>query len=267
MGGNPEAIPAILGHTGRMDTLHLVDGPSAAEALRTALKGSADDGGDSVEWFPDSLSAGPLERGDPTVRLAWWQWWADMVVAEGYSDPVRPGEQQAAFWEKVDAADHVAVWYGRDNPGELSFFHAVCDKLADRPFDVVELPGMTGARTPGELAPYLATAHPITADERAAARRTWQQLERENETFRIISGGELVSAPADHYDCALLDAAGSDWTRIVRVIAPVMAEMNVGDAPLYWRVKVLVESGALIADGDPWLTRHTKVKRAQPQRA
>ncbi|WP_334026508.1 DUF3658 domain-containing protein [Nocardia terpenica] len=216
--------------------------------------------------FPIPLSTGPLEPDNPAVRLQWWQWWADMVVAEGYPDPVRPGVELAAFWDKVDAADHLVVWYGRGNAGELSFFHALCDKLPDRPFDVVELPGATGARTPRELAPHLATARPITADERAAARRTWQRLERENQTFRIISGGELVSAPADHYDDALLDTTGSDWTPILRVVAPVMAEMKVADSPLFWRVKSLVESGVLVADGDPWLVRQAKVKRAQPQR-
>ncbi|MBF6128767.1 hypothetical protein IU504_24845 [Nocardia brasiliensis] len=61
---------------------------------------------------------------------------------------------------------------------------------------------------------------------------------------------------------ALLEAAGADWTPISRIIAPVMAVMSVADAPLIWRVQILVESGAMVADGSPWLVRRTKVKRA-----
>ncbi|WP_348525393.1 hypothetical protein [Nocardia brasiliensis] len=41
-----------------------------------------------------------------------------------------------------------------------------------------------------------------------------------------------------------------------------MAVMSVADAPLIWRVQTLVESGAMVADGNPWLVRRTKVKRA-----
>ncbi|WP_348537846.1 hypothetical protein [Nocardia brasiliensis] len=41
-----------------------------------------------------------------------------------------------------------------------------------------------------------------------------------------------------------------------------MAVMSVADAPLIWRVQTLVESGAMVADGSPWLVRRTKVKRA-----
>nr|WP_280408033.1 DUF3658 domain-containing protein [Nocardia brasiliensis] len=58
------------------------------------------------------------------------------------------------------------------------------------------------------------------------------------------------------------EAAGADWTPISRIIAPVMAVMSVADAPLIWRVQTLVESGAMVADGSPWLVRRTKVKRA-----
>ncbi|GAB0107307.1 hypothetical protein JMUB6875_63010 [Nocardia sp. JMUB6875] len=245
--------------------MHLVGGPSAAEALRAALNGNAEHAKDFVEWFPDDLSAGPLDTDAPAVGVQRRQWWQDMVGTRTGSDRLHLAEKQAAFWERADAADHLVVWYGCDNAGELSLFHALCDKLPGKPFDVVGLPGAIGARTPDELAHHLAAARPVTADERAAARRIWQRLKRENQTFRVISSGELVSASADHYDSALLAAANSDWTPIVGVVASVMAEMNVADSPLFWRVRLLVESGALVADGDPWLVRQVKVKRAQPQ--
>lgn len=259
---------AIFGHTGRMGTLHLVDGPSAAAALRVALSRSADRADDSVAWFPDELSAGPLEPDDPAVRVEWWQWWAEMVAAQTGSPATRPASlpgELTAFWERIGNADHLVVWYGRNNAGESSFFHALCDKLPDRALDVVALPGAVAACTPDELSQHIATARPIAAAERSSVRETWRRLRRENQAFRTVRGGELVSAPADHYDNALLNAASSEWTPIARTIAPVMAGMDVGDSPLIWRVKTLVDSGALVADGDPWLARQTNVKRPEPQ--
>ncbi|MBF6544246.1 DUF3658 domain-containing protein [Nocardia brasiliensis] len=62
----------------------------------------------------------------------------------------------------------------------------------------------------------------------STVRSTWERLVQENETFRIVRDGDLVSAPSDHYDRALLEAAGADWTPIFRIIAPVM---SVADAP------------------------------------
>ncbi|WP_051178905.1 DUF3658 domain-containing protein [Nocardia concava] len=246
-----------------MTTLHLVGGPSAAESLRVALDGSAEHADEAVAWFPDDLSCGPLIPDDPAAREHWAEWWDEMVTAQTGAPPDPPmslAEELAQFWDTVAAAERLVVWYGRDNAGELSFFHALCDRLPDRPLEAVELLGAAGAYAPEELARYLPRPEPVTADERAAARHTWQRITRENQTFRIVAG-ELTSAPADHYDKALLDAAAPDWTVIARVVAPVMAARNVGDAPLFWRVKALVDSGALLADGNPWLVRQTKIKR------
>ncbi|QLY28912.1 DUF3658 domain-containing protein [Nocardia huaxiensis] len=249
-----------------MGSLHLVGGPTAAKSLYRALDGSPGRAADSVVWFPDALGIGPLAPNGPTVRAEWWQWWDEMTTAYFDADPEPPetySRQLAAFWDRVDSADRLVAWYGRDNADESAFFHALCDRLGDRPLDVVALPGAIGAREPGELARQLDAARPVTATERSAVHRTWKRLEQENLTFRIVRDGALVSAPADHYDRALLEAAGADWTVIVRIVAPVMAAMSVADVPLIWRVQTLVESGAMVADGNPWLARQTKVKLAQ----
>ncbi|MFE3187594.1 DUF3658 domain-containing protein [Nocardia sp. NPDC059240] len=248
-----------------METLHLTDFPAAAETLRTVLDRSPDHAADAAEWFPEDFSEGPLEPDSVAVRHEWWAWWRDMVAAQTGENPeglARFGEL-TSFWEKVDAADHVVVWYSRDRAGEWAFFHAVRHRLADRPFDVVELPLPVVTYTADKLAGHLDSKRPITQRERDATCRTWERLRHENQTFRVIRDGELVSAPADHYDAALVGAATEGWSPIVQIVAPVMADMKVGDSPLFWRVKSLVEAGALIADGDPWLPRQTRIKRAQ----
>lgn len=206
-----------------MGSLHLMGGPTAAESLRTALNGCPGRAADSVTWFPDELSIGPLAPNDSAVRDEWWRWWGEMTTAYFGADP-EPSEtylqQLAAFWDRVDKADHLVAWYGCDNAGESAFVHALSHRLGDRPLDTIALPGSIGAHAPEQLARQWEAARPATATERSAMHRTWERLEQENETFRIVRAGALVSAPADHYDHALLEAAGTSWTSISRVIAP-----------------------------------------------
>ncbi len=93
-----------------MYMLHVVSGLSAASGLRVALDASAEHCRDRLVWFPDSLSVGPLEASDPASRLQWWQWWADMVIAQTGQPASRPGEGLAAFWGEVIGADHLVLW-------------------------------------------------------------------------------------------------------------------------------------------------------------
>lgn len=244
-----------------MGTLHLVAGPTARDTLLTALSESGRCAQDSVIAYPDVLSSGPLDPDTPDTRIHWWQSWpADMAAAQGTA-VTTPLSELPEFWKKVEAADQIAVWYGRGNASESSFFHAMCAKLPDKPFNLITLDGAMGAHSFEDLLQHFGSSRPISVDERTRACTTWHRLQRENLTFRITRDGELSSAPADHYDRALLDSAGCTWTPIVRIVAPVMVAMNVGDSVLFWRIKTLVEAGAMISDGDPWLVRETKVKR------
>lgn len=245
-----------------MYTLHLVSGPSVASELRAALDSSAEHCQDRLVWFPDSLSVGPLEAGDPASRLQWWQWWADMVFAQTGQAASRPGEGLAKFWDEVGGAARLVLWYGQGTAHDSAFFHAMCDKLSHNTFSVVTLHSPSGAHTTHQLVRRLNHARTITANERAAAGAVWKRLEQENQAFRVLRDGKLVSAPEDYYDSALLHAASSQWTLIRRIAAQVMSRMDIGDSPLFWRIKLLTEFGVLAADGDPWLVEHSKVKHA-----
>ncbi|QIS17621.1 DUF3658 domain-containing protein [Nocardia terpenica] len=255
-----------MGTLAVMGALHLTAGPGALPALRTALD-SVGRSDDAVLWFPDTLSCGPLLPPGTATRVQWWdQWPDDDEPNDDRLEEVSVPGGSPAFWKRVEAADPLVLWYDSNDTAESLFFHVLCDKAPDNvPIDVAALHGPVGSRSADELAGHLDTLHRMTAAERAAVRRTWQRLEQENATFRILRDGHLMSAPADHYDTALLDAASSEWTLIIRIVAPVMAATDVGHGILLWRVKSLVDSGALLADGDPWLWQDTNVKRVQPQ--
>ncbi|SIL80845.1 Protein of uncharacterised function [Mycobacteroides abscessus subsp. abscessus] len=158
-------------------------------------------------------------------------------------------------------ADHIVLWHGQDNAHDSAFYHAMCAKVPEVPLNVVTLRQATASYAPTELAQHMKDSRAVTSDMRTAARRVWKQMEQDNQTFRVLSDGKLISAASDYYDTALLGAIGQDWTPIVQAVAPVMANMDIGDSPLFWRIKLLIESGKLMADGNPWLVHRSKVKR------
>lgn len=96
----------------------------------------------------------------------------------------------------------------------------------------------------------------MSAELQDKYRHDWQRLRTENAPFRIVTDAGLVSAPADCFDSLLLAQASSEWDSIRSVVATTMGlnsqpYMQVYDLMLLTRVVALVESGKLVADGDP----------------
>ncbi|MFJ9615355.1 DUF3658 domain-containing protein [Streptomyces noursei] len=241
-----------------MSTLHIVPSEPAAGSLRVALR-SGEDPYARVLAFPDNFSFGPIAPGDPMVRM---QWWGAFPPAAGAS----LGPELPEFWRTLETTgdDRVVVWFSRRTADELAFFLAVTERLGARPFEVIEVghPPVraVAALSPDQMANLLGSGHPITDDQRASSQQHWRQLMGENATFRVVVGTGLASAPADHFDAQLLAAAASRWQPVHRIVGQVMGDNNIADMPLFWRVATLVATGELIADGDPWAVRTTKVR-------
>ncbi|MCK7625189.1 DUF1835 domain-containing protein [Streptomyces sp. RS10V-4] len=243
-----------------MSVLHVVPGVSAAGSLRVALR-LGEDAGARVLAFPDDLSWGPIASADPAGRR---QWWETLLAMTGWPD-VGDDDGGAEFWHALDAADdRIVVWFGSHSASESAFFLAVAERLGERPFDIVEVayppvPAVS-ALDPNELKSRLETAQPCNEERRASSRQRWQRLREEDAVFRVVTAAGLASAPAQHFDAQLLQAASPGWQPIHRVVGDVMSENNVADLPLFWRVATLVETGKLSADGDPWAVRASNVR-------
>ncbi len=257
-----------------MGTLHIAPGDSAAGSLRQALRDAGS--GDEVLAFLDDLSCGPVDSDDPRLRASWWAPFHEGVAAEA---GVR------AFWADVASADgRLVVWFGRHYARELAFFHAWTDRLGERSYDIIDVTGMTypysrpdgspalsrpaqgvSIISPPGLRLLLGTERPIAPGERDEYRRHWRLLKEENAPFRIATETGLASAPVDHFDAMLLQRATNAWQKIARIVGQVMIHdvepyMQVGDIMLLARVVALVDTGRLIADGDPWQMRYCHVR-------
>jgi hypothetical protein len=263
-----------------MRVLHVTPGHSAAASLRHALRGAGS--ADELIPCPEDFSFGPISS--PAARAAWW---------EGlFDEPDAPGFLRL-FWQRLEAWEgRLVLWFGRGSAWDLSFLHVMADTLPHRPLFAVDVTGLQyssvrrdGTRTvcestptvsivvPGPLQDLLGTERELGQEERAVLRARWQVLAREDTPFRVVGASGLVSAPEDHFDQALLDAATPGWRRLARVVGDTLASdrarFQASDLMLHVRAVALMEQGHLLADGDPWDMRSCKVRLpdASPDRA
>ena len=247
-----------------MTTLHIMPSDSAGGSLRCALRDAGCD--DDILSWRDDLSCGPIVSGDAAERAEWWaRFYADRDI-----EPVLK-----SFWDRVAETDgRLVVWFGRHRASELAFFLAWAERLGDRQFEYIDVTGrrFPGQNNPAELGPPMQSVGIMNPDmlrsllggEQLAStefkeesRRVWRRLRAENAPFRIVTEAGLVSAPIDYFDPLILVRATSEWRSAARIIGETMGYnmepyIQVGDVMLHARVVALIESGELLADGDPW---------------
>lgn len=250
-----------------METLHLVQGDSAAGSLRQAFRAAGC--GDEIATLMDDLSCGPIDWTDAGARTAWWgRYW------EAMSDQ---GPRLAAFWSRLEGAERVVVWAGRGAAAEHCFLLAVAQVLRERGFGLVACEagtagvdpawaGCVAHQRPEVLRGLIGMERMVGPKEQAAMAARWEVLQRENAPFRVVREGEVVSVPEDYFDAALLAEVGREPMRAARVVGGAMgrepAWRQVGDMMLTARLAALVEAGRLVAEGDPWDLRACRVRVA-----
>ncbi len=260
-----------------MKTLHIAPGYSAGGSLEAALRDAGRD--DAVLKWPDDLSAGPIDPGDPDERDEWWD----------YGDWDLAGRLRA-FWQCVEITnERPVVWFGRHCASELAFFLNWAERMDDRSYDIVDVTGLEfpsvrpGGATPPKwraksvsilnavnLRSLLGSERTVTPEESRDARDRWRQLKSENAPFRVVTEDGLASAPIDYFDPLLLEQAATEWRKVAYVVGMTLGHNSepfyqTGDTMLLNRLVALVEAGKLIADGNPWEMQKCRVRLAVSQ--
>lgn len=258
----------------KADVCHVASHPSFAGNLVGCLHKAGKN--DDVLGFPDDLSAGPIASDDAQVRAEWW----DNIADWPYYDAI------SAFWRDLAAGPPLVVWFGRSYARDQCLYLALSDRLPDRIVGIgdvstisvqyewvdgttIDIPPPKNVHgVPGDVLSSLTslTVRPDPVEIAANAQR-WRELKAENAPFRVVSDGALVSKPATYFDNIILEAAASEWRRTIRVIADALGDVRdafhfVNDQVLLSRLVTLVESGALEADGDPWIMDESRIRRA-----
>jgi uncharacterized protein DUF3658 len=109
----------------------------------------------------------------------------------------------------------------------------------------------------------------LTPVLRARYRELWGRLRAENAPLRVLSEGELVSAPLSFFDPLLLSCATSEWQKAARVIGEALWEswessnmsvMQTGDLLLCARARALANAGRLESRGNLFDIQKSEVR-------
>jgi hypothetical protein len=247
--------------------LHVVFNSSAAAGLRDALRQAGRD--ERVVGSPDSLSFGPINPSEPELRRKW-------VEEElGYTGWDNIGDEMTSFWREAVSDRHRRVaWLSRRSAQEYAGFLEWLWRLDEEPIEVIDLTdvvvtgnvnGAAGSHLAvslGLLSPnkilegdLLGRAETLTPVSRARYRELWGRLRAENAPLRVLSEGELVSAPLSFFDQLLVSCTQPEWQRAARVIGEALVQssdsvLQTGDLVLCARVRALAGTGLLEFRGD-----------------
>lgn len=167
-----------------------------------------------------------------------------------------------AFWDELESTDaHIVLWFGRMAADELALYLAISDRLAGRDYSVVDVTALKGMERVSTVQPEILTSllgaqQRPDSKERQRAADCWRTLRSEDAPFRVVTPEGLVSAPAEHFDAALLAQVPSDWREVSRVVAYTMVlnfgpYRQVGSLMLTARLAALAESGRVELAGHP----------------
>lgn len=234
-----------------MGFLHIVPTDSAGGSMRQALTKAGSS--DSLLACRDDLSCGPIASNQPASRAAWWGQFHDMHEVE---------EELRAFWDQVEGTDaHIVLWFGRLAADELACFLACAERLGDRAYSAVDVTELSNSPSvsilqPETLCQLLGAPHRLGSQERQQAANHWRRLRSEDAPFRIVTPEGLESAPAEHFDGALLSHVDGTWRNVNGVVAETMVlsfepYWQVGDVMLRARLVALAESGRIELTGHP----------------
>jgi hypothetical protein len=204
------------------------------------------------------------------------EWWARFRETSDLEPAL------TSFWETMQRSqERIVVWFGRHAAAEFAFLLACAERLAGRPYAIVDVTGLRfpsrgiGDITktspapcvsflwPDQLASLLDTEQEASEEWRVEMSSRWRQLKQENAPFRIVTATGLESAPNDVFDASLLAQATTKWKKLNLVVGMTLGHQTyrqVGHEMLLTRIVALIEDGRLEADGDPWDMRSCRVR-------
>lgn len=249
-------------------TLHIVFNSSAAAGLRDALRQAGRD--ERVVSLFDCLSFGPINPPDPELRRKWVE---EELGYTGWEEVV--GEATSFWPEALSISNRRIAWLSRRSAQEYAGFLEWLWRLGEEPIEVIDLTDvMVAGNDDGLTKPHLAISlgmlpqhkilendlldrtETLTAVLRTQYRKLWGRLRTENAPLRILSEGELVSAPLSFFDPLLLSCATPEWQKAARVIGVALSDfwktsvLQTGDLVLCARARALAGAGRLEFRGD-----------------
>lgn len=242
---------------------------------------------DDIFEIKDDFAVGPLHDiySDEGIEER-KQWWRNVLTGgdyDGHADTNEVNDPKTVeeITEKLKSNEEETVWiWVAPNKHDVSGYYWLMVQLKDfagriyilslnnlpfinekgnifYPENLYEIP-------PREFLKAKKLARPLTPSEFEIDPDEWTKICNENKMVRILEGAKKLSQhDADYFDTYLLEFITPDWQKANKVIHQVLykAKQTTGDAYLLWRLKELIVSGAIDAQGEIKNMRDFEVKK------
>ncbi|RYE66408.1 MAG: DUF1835 domain-containing protein [Oxalobacteraceae bacterium] len=246
------AVCPVIYYADRMTSkdsqLHVVFGRSAAGTLQQALEVAGRKG---VVVAPyDDFSFGPIDSDDASARA---QWVEDALGYSGWQNIIE--DSWPVLSASMDASEPPIAWISPDSAHSAAGFLWWLSHMADKECQILDVPRLS-LLDAQSMTEYLDKAEPLSVERRSRSLDLWIRLQAENAPLRILGSVELMSAPLDYFDAALLEHATPEWQKMARIVAGVLVDFSLegiyqtSDLVLGARLADLAEAGKLEWRGD-----------------
>lgn len=238
----------------------------AAQALDETIQGG-------IAVIKDDYAVGPLSQlyvGEGiTARKEWWKQvisGTDIENAEEWSDYQTMADIVGRL--RRDENEVVWIWAAQNHHDVSGYFftlHYLKEfqgrifilYLNNLPFindkGLIFYPDWLSQIPPREFLKAKKLNRPITMSEFEIDPDEWIKICSEDKYIRILEGGKkLIQYDVDYYDGELIKFITKDYQKANKVVQQVFSKTKVktGDIFLLWRLKEMVRSGKLEAQGE-----------------
>lgn len=247
-----------------MKTYHFVVGDMAAKPIIETLSGQA---GNEVVVLKDILNLGPLvkEEGQSfsELRTAFWQ---NITANEKQDFALQDMEQLLSVSKEMYENEEVVAWFWMAPlPADVCAYYWLLHFLSKHKgrFLLVNIAGLPFLDDNGklffpksiaeiaskEISKATKLARIVTPSEIEVDTYEWKNIQTINAAIRSLGGGKKINNHAvDFYDDLLLAKCTNSYQKASKIVqAAIGKESSIptGDIYLLWRLRALVELGAL----------------------
>jgi hypothetical protein len=253
--------------------IHIVFEEANKEILEQAIQLDESLNGEVLE-IKDDYAVGPIDSIYETegyqARRAWWE---HALEHSPYTQQIDIVDDKLAVHQLLtklseDAEVEVWIWMGQ-NAHDVCGYYWLMSQLKDfagriqvlylnnLPFfnekGNIFYPTHLHEIQPKEFIKAKKLARPITLSEFEVDPDEWKKIYTENSLVRFLEGGKkIVGKDVDFYDKHILAHINGEAQKLTKIISNTLSKMPVktGDVFLVWRIKEMIASGKLVAQGD-----------------
>ena len=228
----------------------------------------------TVLQIKDDYAVGPIENIYETDGYQQRRdWWTGLLENSPYSDQINIVDDKMTVHQLKQSLDEnpdeqIWIWMAQNQHDVCGYYWLMPQLknyqgkihilyLNNLPFinekGHIFYPTWLYEIKPSEFLKAKKLARPITLSEFEIDPDEWAKLCRENGMVRLLEGGKkIVSKGIDFYDDEINKHITKDWQKASKVLSTTLSKMKIktGDVFLMARIKQLVTSGVITAQGD-----------------